>query len=160
MNEQVIDHTVASAATPDAVFDLLADGSTWPEWSPLGSFELLEPGDGIPEGLGAVRLFTTGRHKSRERVVERRPGEVFSYALEAGLPLRDYRAVITLTSADGGTAIRWRSTFRAKVPGTGWLYRWQLDKFIGQTVAGLAAAAGTRSWSPSSPPSASQPSAS
>jgi len=169
MNEQVIDHTVASAATPGAVFDLLADGSTWPEWSPLGSFELIEPGDGTPEGLGAVRLFTTGRHKSRERVVERRPGEVFSYALEAGLPLRDYRAVITLTSADGGTAIRWRSTFRAKVPGTGWLYRWQLDKFIGQTVAGLAAAAaGTRSSPPSSPPSAppssppsaSQPSAS
>jgi len=140
MSEQVIDHTVASAATPDAIFDLLADGSTWPEWSPLGSFELIEPGDGIPEGLGAVRLFTTGRHKSRERVVERRPGEVFSYALEAGLPLRDYRAVITLTPADGGTAIRWRSTFRAKVPGTGWLYRWQLNKFIGRTVAGLAAA--------------------
>ena len=144
MTQQVIDHTVTSAATPDAIFDLLADGSTWPEWSPLGSFELIEPGDGTPEGLGAVRLFTTGRHKSRERVVERRPGEVFSYALEKGLPLRDYRAVITLRPSSGGTAIRWRSTFGAKVPGTGWLYRWQLGKFIGQTVAGLAAAAADR----------------
>ena len=140
MAQQVIDHTVTSAAKPDAVFELLGDGSTWPEWSPLGSFELLEPGDGRPEGLGAVRLFTTGRHKSRERVVERRPAEVFSYALEKGLPLRDYRAVITLRPSGQGTAIRWRSTFRAKVPGTGWLYRWQLDKFIGRTVAGLAAA--------------------
>ena len=140
MAQQVIEHTARSAAAPDAVYDLLADGSTWPTWSPLGSFELLQPGDGVPEGLGAVRLFTTGRHKSRERVVERRPGEVFSYVLEAGLPLRDYRAVITLTPAGGGTAIGWRSTFRAKVPGTGWLYRWQLGKFIGRTVAGLAAA--------------------
>jgi hypothetical protein len=150
MSEQVIDHTVTSVANPDAVFELLADGSTWPKWSPLGSFELLEPGDGTPEGLGAVRLFTTGRHKNRERVVERRPGKVFSYVLEEGEPLRDYRAVITLTPADGGTAIRWRSTFRAKVPGTGWLYRWQLGKFIGECVAGLAAAADRARTSPQS----------
>ena len=62
--------------------------------------------------------------------------------LEAGLPLRDYRAVVTLTpGAGGGTSINWRSTFRAKVPGTGWLYRRQLGKFIGETVEGLAAAA-------------------
>ena len=56
------------------------------EWSPIGAFELIAPGDGTPEGLGAVRLFTTGRHKSRERVVECRPGERFAYVLEKGLP--------------------------------------------------------------------------
>ncbi len=142
MAQQVIEHTVTSTADPAAVFALLADGSTWPEWSPLESFQLLEPGDGSPEGLGAVRLFTTGRVKSRERVVERRPNEVFSYALEKGLALRDYVAVITLTPvARGGTTIRWRSTFRAKVPGTGGLYRRQLGTFIKQTVDGLAVAA-------------------
>ena len=69
MAQQVIDETVTTEADPASVYALLADGSTWPEWSPLGSFELIEPGEGSPEGLGAVRLFTTGRHKSRERVV-------------------------------------------------------------------------------------------
>ena len=141
MAQQVIDRTATTAADPRAVYALLADGSTWPEWSPLGSFELIEPGDGTPEGLGAVRLFTTGRHRSRERVVERSPGEVFAYVLEAGLPLRDYRAVVTLVPTEAGTLIRWRSTFRAKVPGTGWLYRRELGKFIGRTVEGLASAA-------------------
>ena len=142
MAEQVIDRTATTAADPSAVYALLADGSTWPGWSPIGSFELIEPGDGTPEGLGAVRLFTTGRVKSRERVVERTPGETFSYVLEAGLPLRDYRAVVTLApSRTAGTSIRWRSTFRAKVPGTGWLYRRQLGNFIGRTVEGLAEAA-------------------
>ena len=141
MAQQVIDRTATTAADPQAVYALLADGSTWPEWSPLGSFELLEPGDGAPEGLGAVRLFTTARHRSRERVVERRPGEAFAYVLEAGLPLRDYRAVVTLVPAAAGTLIRWRSTFRAKVPGTGWLYRRELGRFIGRTVEGLASAA-------------------
>jgi len=118
--QRVIDRTATTTTDAAAVYALLADGSTWPEWSPLGSFELVEPEDGTPEGLGAVRLFTTGRMKSRERVVECRPGEVFAYELEAGLPLRDYRAVVTLTPTEGGTSIRWRSTFRAKVPGTGW----------------------------------------
>ena len=140
---QVIDQTATTTGDPGRVYELLADGSTWPTWSPLGSFELLDPGEGTPEGLGAVRLFTTGRHKSRERVVERRPGQSFAYVLEAGLALRDYKAVITLQpQADGGTTIHWRSTFTTKVPGTGGLYRRQLGAFIGQCVQGLAAAAG------------------
>jgi Polyketide cyclase / dehydrase and lipid transport len=143
MPPQVIDKTASTTGAPDAVYELLADGSTWPSWSPLGSFELLAPGDGSPEGLGAIRLFTTGRHKSRERVVECRPGQCFAYVLEAGLALRDYKAVITLTpEAGGGTTINWRSTFAAKVPGTGGLYRRQLGAFIGKCVEGLAVAAG------------------
>jgi Polyketide cyclase / dehydrase and lipid transport len=141
MAQQVIDETVMTQADAASVYALLADGSTWPQWSPLGSFELIEPGQGTPEGLGAVRLFTTGRHRSRERVVTCQPGEVFAYELEAGLPLQDYKAVITLLQGGGGTTINWHSTFRPKVPGTGWLYRRELGKFIRKTVEGLAAAA-------------------
>jgi len=141
MAQKVIDQTATTTADAGSVFALLADGSTWPEWSPIGSFELLAPGDGTPEGLGAIRLFTTRRVKSRERVVERRPGESFAYVLEAGMPLRDYKAVITLTTTPTGTAINWHSTFRPKVPGTGWLYQRELGKFIGNCVKGLATAA-------------------
>jgi hypothetical protein len=140
MAQQVIDETATTGADPASVYALLADGSTWPEWSPIGAFELIEPGAGAPEGLGAVRLFTTGRHKSRERVVTCEPGRAFAYVLEAGLPLREYRAVITLTPAAGGTSINWHSTFRPKVPGTGWLYRRELGRFIRGSVEGLAAA--------------------
>jgi hypothetical protein len=144
MGQQVIDRTATTGADPAAVYALLGDGSTWPEWSPLGSFTLVDPGDGAPEGLGAVRLFRTGRIRSRERVVERRPVTVFAYVLESGLPLRDYRAVVTLTPTAAGTSINWRSTFRAKIPGSGWIYRRQLGKFIARTVEGLAAAAPAR----------------
>ena len=85
------------ARSPASVYALLADGSTWPEWSPIDAFTLLEPGAGTPEGLGAVRLFTTGRHRSRERVVECRPGEVFSYVLERGCRCGTTGRSITLT---------------------------------------------------------------
>jgi len=141
MGLQVIDQTAVSGADPDSVYELLADGATWPQWSAVDAFTLVEPGDGVPEGLGAVRIFRTGRIKSRERVVERRPGESFAYVLESGMPLRDYKAVVTLTPNGQGTSVNWHSTFRAKVPGTGWIYRRELGKFIGEMVKDLAVAA-------------------
>ena len=141
MVQRVIEHEVTSEASPAAVFALLADGSTWPRWSAIDSFELVEKGDGEPEGVGAVRIFRTGRVKSRERVVTAQPNEVFSYVLVSGLALADYRAVVTLRPAGAGTSIQWRSTFRAKVPGSGWIYQRQLGRFIGQTAKDLAAAA-------------------
>jgi hypothetical protein len=61
------------------------------------------------------------------------------YEFVSGLPIRDYRAEVTLSpAADGGTAIRWRSSFRAKLPVTGWLVRRRLTQFIAETAEGLA----------------------
>ena len=133
-----IDEQAWSAADPDTVYALLADGSTWPVWSPIGSFELRQEGDGAPEGLNAIRVFRTGRTTSVERLVELRPGRRLSYTLLEGLPLRGYRADVDLESHDGGTNIRWHSTFEPKRQGTGWLYRVILGKFIRRCVKGLA----------------------
>src|SRR2546423_11912721 len=117
---QEIDERSWSSADPDTVYGLLAAGATWPEWSPIGAFELRAPGDGGGETVGAVRVFRTGRITSVERLVELVPGRRLSYALVSGLPLRDYRADVELEPVDGGTAIRWNSTFRTGRPGTGW----------------------------------------
>jgi len=142
MGLQVVEHELTTTGSPAAVYALLSDGSTWPEWSPIGSFELEKPGVGTPEGagegIGAVRIFTTGRVRSRERVVAAQPNELFSYTLISGLAVRDYRAVVTLRPSGDGTLIHWRSTFKAKIPGTGWIYQRQLNSFIGRAVNGLA----------------------
>ncbi len=130
-----------TSAPPNAVYALLRDGASWPEWSPLGSFELVREGEGEPEGLGAVRLFRTGGVKSYEKIVALEPGRRFGYALEHGLPLRDYVAHVDLSPRDGGTEIHWHSTFTAKIPGTGPLYRRFLARFIERVVAGLVEAA-------------------
>jgi hypothetical protein len=138
VGQQEIDDEVTTKGTPEAVFKLLIDGSTWPQWSPIDSFELVKPGLGTPEGVGAVRIFRTGRTTSTERVSMVEPNVMFSYVLVSGLPLRDYKAVVTLEPRDGVTVIHWRSTFRAKIPGSGWLYRRQLSLFIGHLLNGLA----------------------
>jgi len=133
-----IDERAWTAADPDTVFGLVAKGDTWPVWSPIDSFELQQEGEGEPEGLNAVRVFRTGRTTSIERLVELRPGRRLSYSLLEGLPLRDYRADVDLEPADGGTNIRWHSTFEPKHRGTGWIYRFALAKFIRRCVNGLA----------------------
>ncbi|MGK3202935.1 SRPBCC family protein [Amycolatopsis sp. MEPSY49] len=130
-----------TSADADAVYALLRDGASWPRWSPLGSFELVREGKDEPEGLGAIRLFRTGGIRSYEEIVALEPGRRFGYALDHGLPLRDYVAYVDLTPVDGGTEIHWHSSFTAKVPGTGWFYRRFLARFIGRVVAGLAEAA-------------------
>src|SRR5919197_1150996 len=67
------------------------------------------------------------------------PPRRFVYEFLSGLPIRDYRAEVTLDPGpEGATTVRWHSTFRAKVPGTGWAMRWSLKRFIAETAEGLA----------------------
>ena len=40
MGRQVVAHELPTTGSPADVYALLIDGSTWPEWSPIGSFEL------------------------------------------------------------------------------------------------------------------------
>lgn len=136
---QEIDVRVPTTASPARLYALLRDGATWPVWSPIGSFELRAEGTGEREGLGAIRVFRTGRVTSVERVAELVPDRRFSYELEHGLAIRGYRADVDLEPSGGTTTIHWHSTFRAKVPGTGWLYQRTLSRFIKRCAEGLAA---------------------
>ena len=132
-----------TTAQPATVYALLRDGATWPVWSPIDAFELVSEGPDGGESLGAIRLFHTGRHRSREEIVALEPNRCFGYSLLAGLPLKGYRAFIDLDPRDGGTGIHWHSSFRGKVPGTGWIYRRALGAFIQRCVDGLATHAAT-----------------
>ncbi len=139
MGRRHIDVTKQSQAAPNAVFGLLADGATWPNWSPIESFELEREGDPPPEGVGAVRIFRRGRTTGRDQIVEVVPDCRFAYLSLSGLPVRDYRAQIELEPAAGGTTIRWQASFSPKVPGTGWLLERGLRRFLCECAAGLAA---------------------
>jgi uncharacterized protein YndB with AHSA1/START domain len=131
-----LDAQAVSAAPPERVWALLADVRTWPRWADFDEAEV-ESG----EGLGEVRRFRRGRRQTRERVTVFEPPSSFGYDFLSGLPIRDYNADVTLTPEDGGTRIRWHSTFRANVPGTGWLVRSALQRFVADTAERLARAA-------------------
>lgn len=143
MGRHEIDIKVPSAADPATLYALLRDGATWPDWSPLGTFELQRPGAEETEGIGAIRVFRGRfrgiRSRTTEQVVELVPDRRFSYALLAGMPLKGYRADVDLIPTEAGTTIHWHSTFDATVPGTGWIYQRMLTDFIRRCAEGLAA---------------------
>jgi hypothetical protein len=138
MGRRHIEVTAHSHAARDVVFVLLADGTTWPRWSPIESFELERPGDPPPEGPGAIRIFRRGRTIGRDQIVEVVPGRRFGYASLSGLPVRDYRAHVDLEPQANGTTIRWQASFLPVVPGTGWLLERGLRRFLDQCAQGLA----------------------
>jgi Polyketide cyclase / dehydrase and lipid transport len=144
MKRQTIDVRAVSAAPPSAVWALLADVTTWKQWAPFDESVLERPGSDDPNGVGAIRRFTRGRGRvSREAVVAFEPETHFAYTLVEGLPIHDYRADVTLAAnGAGGTDIRWRSTFEPDRPGTGWLMRVVLQRFVAQVADALAGAAG------------------
>jgi hypothetical protein len=138
MARQRIEHHATTTADPATVYALLRDGASWPTWSPIESFELERPGDEEPEGIGAVRVFRGGRVTGRDTIVELVPDRRFSYTHTSNLPIRNYRGDVDLEPVDGGTAIRWVSEFDPKYPGTGWLLRRGLDRFVAEMTNGLA----------------------
>ena len=133
-----IQHTANTTAGPATVYALLRDGATWPTWSSLETFALERPGKDEPEGVGAVRVFTSGRVTGRDTIAELVPERRFAYTHESNLPIRDYRADVELERTADGTRITWTSRFNPKIPGTGRLLRRGLDGFVAGLVNGLA----------------------
>lgn len=142
---QEIDVRAVVPAPPAAVWADLVDGGSWPSWSPLGRYELERSRTAPPDlaPLGEIRTFHTkqlvGESHAREEVVEVVPQRRLSYVLLDGMPLDGYRADIDLTPVDGGTEIRWRSTFTARRTWMGPVYRRLLGVFIQRCADGLAA---------------------
>ncbi len=131
-----------SRAPADVVFGLLKDGTTWPRWSMFDTFELERPGTGDPLGVGAIRVFKTQVSTAREEVVEMIEDRQLSYVLLSGLPMKNYRADVTLDStADGATVIHWQARFDPKMAGTGWFWRMLMTNTLSTVSRQLAVAA-------------------
>jgi hypothetical protein len=133
-----IDVSSRTNGSTKAAFRLLADGETWPTWAPIESFELERAGDPPPEGVGAIRVFRRGRTTGRDEIIEVVPGRRLGYVSLSGLPIRDYRATVDIEDAEDGAIIHWRSSFIAKLPGTGLLLQRGIAKFLQQCADGLA----------------------
>jgi hypothetical protein len=136
-----VEGIATSRAAPAAVFSLLKNSETWPRWSMFRSAELEQPGQDEPYGVGAIRVFSTSVTRAREQVVELIPDRQLSYVLLSGLPFRNYRADVCLTSPGGeGALINWTASFQCRY-GTGWFWRLFMNRILSNLAKQLALAA-------------------
>jgi uncharacterized protein YndB with AHSA1/START domain len=126
-------------ARPERVWELLADARGWAKWARFASASLEREGTPTADGVGALRAFGTGPFKSREEVVAFEPPTHLAYELRRGMPIKGYRADVTLSPDGDGTRICWKSHFeRATMPGTGAFWQWFLRTFLTDTAKRLA----------------------
>jgi hypothetical protein len=130
----------SSVAPVDTVWPLIGEAHRWKEWSFLDRTDLITVGEPLPDGVGAVRRFTSHGIGSREEVVVWDPPHHLGYVILSGFPVRHYRADVVLTpdgSGGSGTLVRWSGTFDELVPGTGRLLEVVLTKLMTRFVIGL-----------------------
>jgi uncharacterized protein YndB with AHSA1/START domain len=102
------------SAEPEAVWALVADATRYPKWGPWSAAGYRgKPGHVV----GAVYWLRSasrvyGRYvTSVERVEELEEGRRIVYTVVGGVPVRHYRAEITLTPASGGTHVSWTASW-------------------------------------------------
>jgi hypothetical protein len=134
MKRRTIDINVDTTASADAVFDLVEQGATWPEWTTIDSVEIERP----PEGVGSIRVNRRGRVVGRDEIVEIARPRRFVYRSLSGLPVHDYVGEIDIAPTATGASIRWRASFFPKVPGMGGMLERGVRRFLTECAEGLA----------------------
>jgi uncharacterized protein YndB with AHSA1/START domain len=130
-------HSKADAAT---VFGVLKDAPNWPRWSMFDAVEFDRPGRDEPHGVGSIRTFITKVSRATEEVVELVPNRRLAYVLLAGLPFRNYQAVVEIEPETNGSRVTWSCSFYPKYFGTGWFWSMVMRRTLRTLSAQLAAA--------------------
>jgi hypothetical protein len=107
---------VAQAAA-EVVWELVADVRSYCQWGPWTASGYQSLGDQPPDGAGVIRWLRYGRTTTVEKVLESERGRRMVYTVVKGLPVRNYRAEVTLSPAGEGTHIRWSASWDRTLAG-------------------------------------------
>lgn len=130
-------------ASPESVYEVLADVPNWPSWmTPLSAAVFERQGIGDPRGAGAIRRLTAMKFfVAREEILEARPPQLQKYAIVSGLPVSDYVGTVRIDAEGSGCRITWEAEFSAAVPAIGGALRAVLQRVVTWLASGVARAA-------------------
>lgn len=102
---------------PEVVWSLLSDVMVYPQWGPWRKSGYRSEGDAAANGKGAVYWLEGSKRYgfrypvSVEEILDVEPGKRLAYTVLRGIPVRNYRAEVTLTPSPDGTLIRWGASW-------------------------------------------------
>jgi len=136
--------TRAVAAPPEVVFDTITDHPSYPEFTPIRRAVLEREGDGAPNGVGAIRALHVLGPPIRERVLDYRRPQRFSYEVLSGVPVKSQVGTVTIEASPSGSVIRYRLELEPLLPGTGRPVAAVAKAALGRLMSGVAAEAERR----------------
>jgi uncharacterized protein YndB with AHSA1/START domain len=127
-------------AAPEVVWELVANADRYSEWGPWSASGYENLGAQAPDGAGVIRWMRYGRATTVEKVLESERPRRLVYTVVKGIPVRNYRAEVTLSPAGEGTHIRWAASWDRTLPGR--VVHSRLRTIYPDAVGRLIAAAG------------------
>src|SRR5260370_34834065 len=130
---------------PEVVWSLLSDVMVYAQVVPWRTSGYRSEGDAAANGKGAVYWLEGSKRYgfrypvSVEEILDVEPGKRLAYTVLRGIPVRNYRAEVTLTPSPDGTLIRWGASWDRTLLGR-LVYR-PLRNLYPITVTGLVQAA-------------------
>src|SRR5689334_3855019 len=104
-------------AAPQTVWELVANAGTYSEWGPWSASGYENLGARAPDGAGVTRWMRYRRTTTVEKVLEAERARRLVYTVVEGIPVRNYRAEVTLSPEAEGTHIRWTASWDRTLPG-------------------------------------------
>jgi hypothetical protein len=122
--------SASSSAPAEVIWPLIGEATRWQEWSWMTHTSLLREGEPAPDGVGALRRFAVGPGGSKEEVAVWDPPRHLAYVVVQGIPVRHYRADVTLEDGGAGTVVTWRCSVEPLIPGTGAVLQFALGRMV------------------------------
>jgi len=115
---QTIDITETIGLSIERAFDLLTDHANYHRFPGITRSELLKEGASGSKGVGTVRRIGLGSVVLDEEITAFERPTHLAYRVIKSKPVKVVHegGTIELTEVDGGTRIRWQSTFKVEIP--------------------------------------------
>jgi uncharacterized protein YndB with AHSA1/START domain len=110
--------TATVNASPDVVWSILSDHEGMAHWAPGLKVELRTEGATERNGVGAVRAISAPGPAPAivEEVTAYEPNTLLGYKALSGVPLRNYRGEVVLSSNGTGTRIGYTVSADQRIP--------------------------------------------
>jgi uncharacterized protein YndB with AHSA1/START domain len=145
MDQLRVEAEGAARVAPEVVWQLVANADKYSEWGPWSASGYENLGAQAPDGAGVIRWMRYGRTTTVEKVLESERARRLVYTVVKGIPVRNYRAEVTLSPEREGTHIRWSASWDRTIPGR--VVHRRLRSLYPEIVGRLIAAAERRALS-------------